>query len=363
MDCPTCGRSVRVPEQDGHSEPVPEPQWDLKDSLLADALNEVAMIGQEPKEKEEELSDQSNQASSNIQEVSPASMPEPIELEPPLPAEPVVIASESPPAQSQSGPSAAVQTEPAVTHTAQQQVLLESVVSQIGHPGPSPQQEIRLKERRPRRTERDATWTFLLFVGVILLVAGAAGFGYMAGSRNAADNSSRPAENSHPGDAGNDHDHLESSLSTRKPALTGQITYKTEEGTSRADARARVIVFPQSREGRVKLSVVGFRAADEETDFRVVVAALRELGGDAAVVDENGNFVIALPKAGAYQILVLSNHLSRENDEKIPTALRDLLEQYFDRPDSLLGRVLFYFGQISYQGEKAKTWYHSFDRN
>ena len=110
MDCPTCGRSVRVPEQDGRSEPVPEPQWDLKDSLLADALNEVAMIGQEPQEMDEELSDQSQQASNNIQEVSPASMPEPIELEAPLPAEPVVITPASSGAQTQNGPPAAVKT-------------------------------------------------------------------------------------------------------------------------------------------------------------------------------------------------------------------------------------------------------------
>ncbi|MCH7987692.1 MAG: hypothetical protein IID46_00925 [Planctomycetes bacterium] len=363
MDCPTCGRSVRVPEQDGHSEPVPEPQFDMKDSLLADALNEVAMIGQEPQEKQEELSDQSNQASGNIKEVSVAPMPEPIELDPPLPAEPVVIAPASSEALSPSGPSAAVQTEPPVARSAEQHVSLESVISQIGHPGPAPQEEIRLKKRPPRRTQRDAMWTFVMFVGVILLAAGAAGFGYLAGSRNSADNSSAPAENSHPGNAGNVQGSLESSQSTRKPALTGQITYKTEEGISRADAKARVIVFPQSREGQVKLSVVGFRAADEETDFRVVAAAFRELGGDAAVVDEKGDFVISLPKAGAYQILVLSNHLSREKDKEIPTALRELLEQYFDRPDSLLGRVLFYFGPVRYQGEKAETWYYSFDRN
>jgi hypothetical protein len=363
VDCPTCGRSVRVPKQDGRSEPVPEPQWDMKDSLLADALNEVAMIGQEPKEKAEELSDQSNQAYSNIKEVSPASMPEPIELEPPLPVEPVVIASASPPAQSRSGSSAAVQTEPPATHTAQQQILLESAVSQIGHPGPALQEGIHLKKRRRRRTQRDATWSFLLFVGVILLAAGAAGFGYIAGSRNSTDNASRTDENAHPGNAGNDHGSLESSLSSRKPALTGRITYKTEEGTSRADTKARVIVFPQSREGQVKLSVVGFRAAVEETDFRVVVAALRELGGDVAIVDEKGDFVISLPKAGRYQILVLSNYLSRGNDAPVPTALRDLLEQYFDSPDSLLRRVHFYFGQVRYHGEKAETWYYSFDRN
>ena len=185
----------------------------------------------------------------------------------------------------------------------------------------------------------------------------------MAGSRNSTDNSSRPAVNSHSGNSGNDHGPLESALSSRKLALKGRITYKTVEGTSRADAKSRVIVFPQSREGQVKVSVVGFRAADEETDFRVVLAAFRELGGDAAVVDKNGDFVISLPKAGAYQILVLSNHLSRGNDEPVPIALRDLLEQYFDRPDSLLGRVLFYFGPVRYQGEKAETWYYSFDRN
>ena len=47
VDCPTCGRTIRVPELDGTVAPLPKPGLDPKDSKLAAALSELASIGDE----------------------------------------------------------------------------------------------------------------------------------------------------------------------------------------------------------------------------------------------------------------------------------------------------------------------------
>jgi hypothetical protein len=46
VDCPTCGRSVGVPQKDGQAERVGRPSLNHEDSQLAEALREVAAIAQ-----------------------------------------------------------------------------------------------------------------------------------------------------------------------------------------------------------------------------------------------------------------------------------------------------------------------------
>ncbi|MBC8290234.1 MAG: hypothetical protein H8E37_07945 [Planctomycetes bacterium] len=47
VDCPTCGRTIRVPDLDGTVSPLPRPGLDPQDSKLAAALSELASIGDE----------------------------------------------------------------------------------------------------------------------------------------------------------------------------------------------------------------------------------------------------------------------------------------------------------------------------
>lgn len=363
VDCPTCGRSVRVPPRDGHAEAVPDPKIDLQDSALADALNEVSLIGQaafnetasDPEEAE------SQQSSGIIKTIAPAPTPEPIELDPVSAAEPVSFPESPVETQSSSAHPAAV----TATLTVEEDVLLEPVVREHELPTAAPLslQERQQIRRASRSNNQSGGWWFALILGVILLTAGAGGIGYMYGTQQFADNQSggRDPSNTNPRNGTSETNTTLSANVTS--AFKGQITFKTEEGISKPDANARVLLFPQTREGQVKLPVAGFRTADSEHDFRTVTAAFKSLGGNVAIVDAEGNFETFLPTAGAYHILVLSNHLSREDTEPIPDALRELLANYFDRPDSLLGHVQFYYGQVRYQADKTEPWYYSFDQN
>ncbi len=52
VDCPTCGRTIRVPDPEGNVEPLPELKLNLQDRMLATALEELAMLGRSDAEIE-----------------------------------------------------------------------------------------------------------------------------------------------------------------------------------------------------------------------------------------------------------------------------------------------------------------------
>jgi hypothetical protein len=147
---------------------------------------------------------------------------------------------------------------------------------------------------------------------------------------------------------------------TSKPAIKGRITFENEDGDRRPDRQARVLVFPQQRTGQRKLDITGLRSADSPEDFRSAAAAFRALGGDVRLVDEDGSFEISLPAAGTYHILVLSNYQPRDTAEAIEASLLNLLSQYFDRSEQLLGRAAYHSAQIRYKGAEPVVWDHSF---
>ncbi|MCH8831014.1 MAG: hypothetical protein IID45_15690, partial [Planctomycetes bacterium] len=86
VDCPTCGRTLRVPQLDGTREPIPDPKLDMQDSALAGALDALAMIGRD------------QPAGVAVKEAQPIAPIKPVEvktLEPLATLEPIVI--EAPP--------------------------------------------------------------------------------------------------------------------------------------------------------------------------------------------------------------------------------------------------------------------------
>jgi len=147
-------------------------------------------------------------------------------------------------------------------------------------------------------------------------------------------------------------------------AVTGRITYRTAGGESRPDVGARVIVLPEKRTGTAKLSVVGLRPADGQADLSMARAGLRALGGDVASVDAQGSYSIRLPGAGAYRILILSHHQARDEADATGemATVQSVLEVYFDRPRSLLGRLRFHLETLRYSGTGTQLRDHTFER-
>lgn len=334
VDCPTCGRTIRVPQLDGSLQPVPEPELNLQDAHLARALDELARLGsgdsQPPSNPALPVGDD------DAENELPQPIPEPIPIE--VPIAPTPIAVNRPPIEEMEQ---TLEDQP--PHQAAHPYQSLDVLAELAclPPVESPASAEPVEPRRPAfasppvRTSVSQT---------VLLVA----LAFIAGMLferfvKVLESLKRPAAappaveaptNPRPDEAGK---------------LTGRITYKSADGASQPDRGARILVFPPQREGESKLSIVGFRPADGDVDAKVATASLQALGGAMTSADDAGKFQLQVA-AGNYQILVISHFQARDDSEPIDPALRKLLAQYFDKPDDLLGQLKFDFGPLRVKG-------------
>lgn len=343
VDCPTCGRTLRVPRPDGQTEPVPQPKLNLQDAGLTQALDELARIGTVSTEEHASAQDSDQQ----IHVLEPAPLPEPIPIQPPLPPEPAPRTAPRP--RSTTAPSA----DPDAPVGSGFDIVTDRPA-------------LRSARTSGRRGSQRPDWWSLFPRPVILALCGTAVtallLGYFVGrSRPAAQVATSNHSAANGRNIAANEAHGAAPAESRAAAVKGRITYKTESGLSRPDRGARVIVFPNKREGEAKLPVAGCRPGDSTSDFQVSAAALRALGGNMAVADDDGHFALTLPQAGNYHVLVLSHYQKRGDEQPPEPALTTLLESYFDRPEQLLGQFAYHFGQIRYKGEGTEIWDHSFE--
>lgn len=331
VDCPTCGRSIRVPSLDGRVAPLPQPKLDLQDDSLVDALDRLAAIGDQGSqlvlagdEVEGDESDDLLDESLDpvvVPEVRTAPPPKPIDP-PPLPkevAQPIAVPVSGPPADPFAAVSAALPAEP-----------------------PSP----------PRETARPPaarSWWPVLVTAIVAI-----GAGFVAGRMTAPGPEvaeAEPEKPSAPAAPVVPHDPA--------VAVTGIVTYKTTTG-DRPDEGACVIALPAVRRGVVRLPVAALRPGASGEDWAVGRASLRALGGDAAIVDREGQYDLRLPEAGTYHLLVVSRHSARPTDEPIPSATVETLAKYFDNPGELIGDAASVVEPIRWTGTDVSRWNHPF---
>jgi hypothetical protein len=340
VDCPTCGRSVRVPNLDGTVAPVPEPRLNVHE--LAGALDELARIGEAgAADAADEPADEFAPAPKPtvVKELAPLPRPEPISLEPPPVAVPVDIHAK--------------QARPA----AEERHAVDAT-PRVG------------SEQRPAAVSFPAVLRSWPVIGVLLASALAAfAGGWIAGGMG----SSGPPEQPGPVAGGGKPGGARPAPATKlvpvyhpeswKTAVKGQITYHTSDGKHRPDEGARILILPETREGGLsKLPVAGFWSAANDADFRVAVAGLRELGGNAALAGPDGNFAIKLPpSSGSYHVLVISAFKENDLDTALLSSTSTLLAAYFDRPEALIRKLAFKHGRLKYDGSKVEPWNHSFE--
>lgn len=392
VDCPKCGRSVRVPEEDGVAHAPPKPEFNLEDSALVRALDELAAIGQPqnsalstPDKKgaknfdDEEFGgpdfddaddrplDSANRSSLKGAFLAPPSV---VHADPPLPAvkvdaptspvTPVPAAAPqqaapkpqtpSPAAQPGSSPAAiqpSVAAQPAAATTPDSAANWQAVASIAPAGSRSP---ILLGPAPSQASQQRLVIAIAAVAGLLggLLIGFAGGYLLRPTSKradtadlNAAANAAKPA--------------------AQALGLSGKISHKTAMGEGRPDEGARVLVLPENRNGTLKLSAVGLRQGDNAVDEQVATAAVRALGGDLGVTDAEGRFTTQLPGAGKYHVIVVSGR--QGSDAESPADLRDVnnvLSAYLDKPADFIGQRAVHHELVRYQGEGTAPWDFSF---
>lgn len=341
VDCPTCGRSIRVPGLDGVVQPVPTPELNVRDAKLLRALDElanwnapqpVAATATAEAEAEEEI---------------PQPIAEPIPIEVPIAPEPIAVKPPPSVEPVSAGPQTAatgVTAEPAMTVAAALVELNQIATVEQPRPQTPAAPFLPVASRRPLSPR-------LAVIGGLCLAAISFAGGYLVSRVRA------PAVGP---SATGDQNGPNANETILIPAISGRISYKTADGSSLADRGARVLILPREREGTAKLSAAGFRAGDNPADVRLATAALRALGGDLAVTDDGGKFTLQLANPGTFHVVVISNYATRGNDDEIDPELIRLLTPYFDQPAQVLGRTKVHFGQVRYKGTGTEIWDHSF---
>lgn len=350
VDCPTCGRTIRVPDPQGHVQPLPEPKLNLKDVKLATALEELAMFGQEASsEPESVVAVADPEEAAPKLPVVPSIVPVPIRIEPVVVSKPIPIDipdTQKPAPVASMHELAALANQPAVRDLASEQPVVD--VELLPRLQPPPSSAIK---------RVGASW-----IVIALLIGFIAGFGIGrldrsvvaskepvgADGKPAVSNANAPTNGANP--------------SGPSIAVRGRITYQTDSGDRQPDRGARVLLLPEKRSGTTKLAVNGFRSVDADADSQVAAASLRALGGDIVIVDDEGNFASTNLKPGTYRILALSHFQPRDERATTESAVKALLDTYFDRPEQLLGKCRYQLAELKVSGQAPALWDHLFER-
>ncbi|MFM9962162.1 MAG: hypothetical protein ACKV2Q_13155 [Planctomycetaceae bacterium] len=355
VDCPTCGRTIRVPDPEGKIQPLPELKLNLKDSKLATALEELASLGRDPGVAADgggpvEISDKpQSPAEVAAPPIASPPAPVPIRVEPVFSAKPIPIEVHDP---RQPSPVASMQELSALASLSPPRDLAaEQPIVDVEQPLGRNAEERRFIHAATSRIVIAALIGFLL------------GFGAGRWGRSPVKNADGPNGKPAVGKAEVISD--SGAESHKLVAVRGRITFQTDSG-ERPDHGARVLLLPEKRGGSTKLPIAGFRATDAnnstDPDRNVAAATLRVLGGDVMTVDDAGNFESVELPAGSYRILALSHFQTREAKSAIKPDDKLLLESYFDKPDQLLGRCSYRLEKFTVSGNRTEQWNHTFER-
>jgi hypothetical protein len=349
VDCPACGRTIRVPDMEGNLAPLPELKLNTQDSKLAKALDELANLGRSDAEVEPESAVAVADMETSVPQPQIAA-PVPIRVEPIQPAKPIPLEVHDP---HKPAPIATMQELAALANVSN---VRDPAVEQAQVESPPPL-DGRGSLATPSRHRISLTWAV-----VIAWLAFVVGFVAGRWDRKSASNSVVKTEPAQKALAANGLSGDPFDNKTNQIAVRGRITFLTQSGERRPDRGARVLLLPENREGSAKLSVVGFRSADADTDAQVAAAGLRALGGNVAIVDDSGNFEIPSLKPGTYRIVALSHFQSRDEKAAIEPQVKSLLDNYFDRSEQLLGKCSYHIGEVKVSGKEAELWDFSFAR-
>ena len=358
VDCPTCGRTIRVPDPEGKVQPLPELKLNFKDSKLATALEELASLGRDDAALAEpemvvEIGDKQppppTPSEAAAWPIAPSPAPVPIRVEPVQAPKPIPIEVHE-------------SRKPAPVASMQELSALANLPTSRDPTTEQPVVDVEMPLGRQTTGHIPFKRAVTSRIVIAVLVGFIVGFGAGRWDRTAVKDSNglggKPLVDKNATvdpSAGN----------SKSVAVRGRITFQTESGERRPDRGSRVLLLPAKRSGTTKLFISGFRATDADTltdaDSKLAAASLRELGGDVATVDETGNFESAALPPGTYRILALSHFQPRNDRAPIEPEVKGLLDSYFDKPEQLLGKCRYRLDTVKVSGNEPAPWDHSFE--
>lgn len=327
-DCPTCGRTIRVPSLDGTVAPVPSPKLNLEDSELRNALGALADLDGDPTvESGEELEIASAVFKPSLhqeEESFHAVVAEPIASPEAVPEELAVEAEPNKSGESLSPLSELANAEYAIP-------IIE-----------------------PEEENRDRVIRFVLLA---VLGGGLFAIGFLIGRATAplATESVAEIEEIKVGVKEIPVQAADANIVEEAAAqVRGRITYETVTGDQRADNGARVLVLPLEISVDELLVADGFRVGATEAEQEDFADRVSALGGEFVVSDADGRYTISELLPGEYGVLIGSRFQSRDDANQHEPEVVEFLSKYIKNTNRVLGRVQYMYRQVTVEKKTGK---------
>lgn len=334
-DCPTCGRTLRVPNLDGTVDALPSPKLNLDDSGLRQALGALASLDESGAKSFEQLEIEQphevfNKKGQDISGEMPIVIAKPVEKPP---VHELVAASDD--------------VEASNFHL-DQLASLDAATPII----------------EDDRERIDSRLAIAMVVGCALI---SLVFGVFIGRMTAPVVESGKVVDALPAsvEPAEEVVELKQAAGLEKPATSvfGTISYVSMSGDTRPDRGARILILPMKRSGMSKLSGVGIRVGAAEVDQEVLRGGALALGGAFALAGETGEFSVSVSSPGKYGLLIASRFQASDESHSMNTETQSFLEQYFEQPATMIGRVRYAFQIIEVTDTAPAELQHKFSLN
>ncbi|QDT33756.1 hypothetical protein [Thalassoglobus polymorphus] len=335
-DCPTCGRTLRVPNLDGEVSPLPPPRLNFEDQDLQRALGALASLGPDgepvdvPTAQDSHPEELLEAVESDQAENIPVIVAEPIPR-----SEPVDVASES---------------EAATPVQLQEELAQLDMAIPILEP-----EEVDVRSGISIKFAILGTAAGLL-LGILigrLTVSGTSG---SSGSSESAVNHAEKAKKevvapkAKPALPQGDDD-----VQAATSEVAGTLSYQSATGEVRPDKGGRVLILPAKNPSHTKLPGNGFRVGAKQIDQEVLAAAVKVLGGGFQLADDQGEFTFSNLAQGEYLILFASRYQSLDESQVASPNVQKILDLYFEHPTRVIGQVQHQALSIRVTSEKNQA--------
>ncbi len=189
-----------------------------------------------------------------------------------------------------------------------------------------------------RRRSRDL---FMLAVGIVLGF-GAAWFVLQPRDRDAdgrsADSGIQNADVATSDEQGLKQP-VDAALPGRRGMVSGEVSFVDAAGAQRPDDGALLILAPVTAVGRLRLDGTSLREPAADLNQTALAAALNHLGVSFIRADQAGHFYLPRLSDQELVLIAVSRHSIRTTDEPIPVDVQNSLSQYFVELHPFIGRL------------------------
>ena len=138
--------------------------------------------------------------------------------------------------------------------------------------------------------------------------------------------------------------------------IEGNLTFETENGETRPDHNAVIIVLPEgldvdNQQPDRRIPSPGIRPLDSPPPKNYgSLLQIVEMGGCYTRADKDGSFSLVLPDSGRYHLLLISRGARRPDGSPVDADDLEFLTKHFRRPNYLVGEQEYRLSLEKFEG-------------